>query len=265
MNDDDHHTETGRAPDSVGAPHLRTAWRTVPTAGGLMKTYVARPDAPVDRAVVVLQEAFGVNDHVQDIARRLAARGYLALAPQLFHRTDTDVVGYADHPQAMALISALGPDQIISDVQGALAHLHQDEGIELSRTVVVGFCFGGRAAFTATTASPGLGAAAVFYGPGIARGPHAVLDRAGAVTTPVIMHVGADDPTIPASDVSAIDTAMTNSSAEFVQHVYPGAGHAFACDARPHMYRPDAAAAAWARTHEFLDRHVPHASHTARP
>ena len=266
MNPSDRRHGTGRAPaTSTDATPVGTTWTTVPTDDGPMQVYVARPHAPADRAVVVLQEAFGVNDHIQDVTRRFARQGYLALAPQMFHRTGTDVVAYDDHPQAMALIGALGPEEVNRDVHAVLDHLRQVEGVDSSRTAVVGFCFGGRAAFTATTASPGLGAAAVFYGPGIARGPHAVLDRAGAVTTPVIMHVGADDPTIPASDVSAIDTAMTNSSAEFVQHVYPGAGHAFACDARPHMYRPDAAAAAWARTHEFLDRHVPHASHTARP
>lgn len=252
MNPDDR-TPRDRTPDDQDAS---ATWTTVLTADGPMQVYVARPQAPSGRAVVVLQEAFGLNEHVQDVTRRFARQGYLALAPQLFHRTRTDVVAYDDHPQAMALIGALGPEQVVRDVHGTLDHLRQVEGVDVAQTAVVGFCFGGRAAFTAATATPGLGAVTVFYGPGIARGPHAVLDRAGAVTAPVLMHVGAEDPTIPAADVAAIDDAMAASGAEFVQHVYPDAGHAFACDARPALYRPDAAAAAWARTVDFLDRHV---------
>ena len=240
---------TGPGPQAAngpdGTPQISTAWTTVQTADGPMKAYVARPQEGADRAVVVLQEAFGVNEHMQDVAQRLAREGYLALAPQLFHRTGTDVVAYDDHPQAMALIGALGPEQIVADVQGALDHLRLVEGTGPARTAVVGFCFGGRAAFTAATALPGLGAVAVFYGPGIVRGPHSVLHRAGEVTAPVLMHVGAEDPTIPAADVAAIEAAMG--------------------DARPQMYRPVAAEAAWASTREFLEHHLPRAATSPRP
>jgi len=100
----------------------------------------------------------------------------------------------------------------------------------------------------------------VFYGPGIAAGPFAVADRAGSITAPMLMHVGADDPTIPAEHVEAMNNAMSAVGTEFVQHVYPGAGHAFACDARPKLYRQDAAEAAWARTYEFIDHHLPSAA-----
>ncbi|MQY09678.1 dienelactone hydrolase family protein [Actinomadura macrotermitis] len=233
-----------------------TEWTTVETADGPMRVYVARPATPATRAVVVLQEAFGVNDHIQDIARRFAERGFLAVAPDLFHRNGAGTLGYDQHAEAMPLIGAIGPDAIVTDVRAALGLL-EEEGIDAGRTAVVGFCFGGRAAFTAATAIPGLGAAVVFYGPGIAAGPHAVLDRAKAIDAPLLLHVGAEDPTIPAEQVTAIQDALTAAGADFVQHVYPGAGHAFACDARPHMYRDEPAELAWTRTHAFLDRHLP--------
>ncbi|NRQ32174.1 dienelactone hydrolase family protein [Nonomuraea sp. NN258] len=228
-------------------------WRE--TSGG-MRIYVAEPQEPATRAVIVLQEAFGVNDHIQDIARRFAARGFLALAPDLFHRTGVRELAYDQHAEAMPLIGAIGPEQIVTDVRAALDE-SAEHGIARDRVAVVGFCFGGRAAFTAATAVPGLGATVVFYGPGIAAGPHAVLDRAGSITAPMLLHVGADDPTIPADQVEAIEAALTAAGIQFEQHVYVAAGHAFACDARPHMYRPDPAATAWQRTWDFLDKHLP--------
>jgi len=239
---------------------LSTEWMTLRTTDGPMRAYVARPASTPNGAVVLLQEAFGVNDHIQDITRRFADRGYHAVAPELFHRTGPEVIAYDDHPQAMALIGALGPEQITTDATAVLEHLDGEESIDLTHTAIVGFCFGGRAAFTAATATPGLGAAVVFYGPGIAAGPFAVADRAGSITAPMLMHVGADDPTIPAEHVDVINNAMSAVGTEFVQHVYPGAGHAFACDARPQMYRQDAAEAAWARTYEFLHHHLPSAA-----
>ncbi|REE95661.1 dienelactone hydrolase family protein [Thermomonospora umbrina] len=228
-----------------------TQWLTVDTADGPMRVYAARPEVPSGRTVVVLQEAFGVNEHIQDIARRFAARGFLALAPDLFHRTGTEELSYEEHSEALGLIKQIGPDQIVADVRAVL------DGHDLARTAIVGFCFGGRAAFTAAAATPGLGAAVVFYGPGIAAGPYAVLDRAGSITAPLLLHVGEEDPTIPADQVAAIDEALGDAGVDFEQHVYPGAGHAFACDARPHMFRLRAAETAWERTHAFLDRHLP--------
>lgn len=240
-------------------PEARTEWISIDTTDGPMRVYVARPAEPSRRAVVVLQEAFGVNEHIQDVTRRFAAQGYVAMAPDLFHRTGPEVVAYDDHAQAMPLIGALGPEPIITDVHAVLAQLEQ-EGLDLRRTAVVGFCFGGRAAFTAATATPGLGAAVVFYGPGIAAGPHAVLERGPSITAPLLVHVGQDDPTIPPEQRAEIDAVMSDTVPAFEQYVYPDAGHAFACDARPHMYREEAAQQAWARTQRFLDHHLPSAA-----
>ncbi|MEV7681863.1 dienelactone hydrolase family protein [Streptomyces sp. NPDC088341] len=232
-------------------------WFTVATADGPMRVYAARPAAPADRAVIVLQEAFGVNEHIQDITRRYAARGFLAVAPDLFHRNGAGTLDYRQHAEAMPLIGAIGPDDIVTDIGAVLHHLESAEGIAVGRTAVNGFCFGGRAAFTAATGITGLGAVVVFYGPGIASGPHAVVDRADRIDAPVLLHVGSADPTIPADQVTAVDRALTAAGADFESHVYPGAGHAFACDARPHMYVEDSARTAWQRTHAFLDRHLP--------
>jgi carboxymethylenebutenolidase len=243
--------------------HLRasadgpSAWTTLETADGPMRLYLARPQRPADRAVIVLQEAFGVNEYIQETARRYAARGYLAVAPDLFHRTGVQTLAYEQHAEAMPLIGAIGPAAIAMDLEAVLAYLTQYEDTAVARTAVHGFCFGGRAAFTAAVALDGLAATIVFYGPGIAVGPHAVVERAAQIDAPLQMHVGSADPTIPSDQVAAIDAALRAAEIEFESYVYEGAGHAFACDARPHMYDTDAAELAWDRSFAFLDKHLP--------
>jgi carboxymethylenebutenolidase len=230
---------------------ITTSWSTVNTADGPMRVWSAAPDdRPASGAVLVLQEAFGVNKHIQDVTRRLAAEGYHALAPDLFHRTGVEALRYDEYAKAMTLIADIGAEQIVTDV-GA-TRLHAGE----ARTAVVGFCFGGRAAFTAATAVPGLSAAVVFYGPGIAAGPHAVLHRAGSITAPVQLHTGAEDEAIPAEQVTATGEALRAAGTRFDSYIYPGAGHAFACDARPDRFHAEAARQAWYRTYRFLDEHL---------
>lgn len=231
-------------------------WLTLEVSDGPMRLYRVRP-RPEDAvttpqaAVIVLQEAFGVNGHIQDVARRVAAEGCLAVAPDLFHRSGIQAVEYADRDTAMQLIGELGPDPIIADVSAVLTHLADIEKIPADRTAIIGFCFGGRAAFTAATALP-VAATVVFYGPGIASGPHAVLDRAANIAGPVLMLVGDADPTIPAHDVAAIQSAAQRSGLDLRVVTFAGAGHAFYCDARPNAYVADAARQAWLDTTEFL-------------
>jgi carboxymethylenebutenolidase len=234
---------------------LTADWLTLDTADGPMRLYRVRPRAQdasnPPAAVVVLQEAFGVNEHIQDVARRFAAHGYVAVAPDLFHRAGVGTVEYTDRDTAMALIADLGADPIITDARAVLAHIADVENIPVENTAVVGFCFGGRAAFTAATALP-VAATVVFYGPGIASGPHAVLDRAANFSGPVLMLVGDADPTIPSDDVAAIQAAALHAGVDLRTVVFPDAGHAFHCDARPAQYVAEAAGKAWQDTIEFL-------------
>lgn len=233
-----------------------TEWRTLDTADGPMRVYVARPPAP-DGAVIVLQEAFGVNEHIQDVARRVADAGYLALAPDLFHRHEVGLVDYADRDTAMSRISALGVDEIGTDVGAALRHLAETEAISHDHTGLLGFCFGGRAAFTAASLVPDLAATVVFYGPGVAAGPHAVLDRVDGIGGHVLMLVGDQDPTIPAEHLDAIQNACEQTQVDLRIELFPGAGHAFHCDARPQAYHEEAAKRAWQQTVQFLAATVP--------
>ena len=240
-------------------PPVETSWHDVTTPQGAIRMYRAQPAgaAAPDRAIVVLQEAFGVNDHIQDVARRVAGQGYVAVAPDLFHRTGTKTVDYSDHPAAMGLIGALGRDEIDHDVIATCDYLADADGISIERVGLMGFCFGGRAAFTAATALPGVAATAAFYGPGVASGPHSVLDRMAALTGPALFLVGEQDPTIPAADLDAIRAAAAEHGKNVRVEIFPGAAHAFHCDARPQMYRPDAAQQAWGMAMDLFGSALP--------
>lgn len=244
---------------AASAGELTADWLTLTTADGPMRLYRVLPPlaqaVTPPAAIIVLQEAFGVNDHIQDVARRLAKEGYLAVAPDLFHRSGIATVDYTDRDTAMRLIDELGPEPIIADVSAVLTHLAGDDRIPAERTGIVGFCFGGRAAFTAATVLP-VAATVVFYGPGITRGPHAVLDRTSHITRPVLMLVGDADPTIPADDVSAIQSAAQEAGIDLRVIAFAGAGHAFHCDARPNAYVAEAARQAWQDSTDFLARNL---------
>ena len=240
---------------AISIDELVADWLTLDTAEGAMRLYRVRPRAydgsTPPAAVIVLQEAFGVNEHIQDVAKRVAAQGYLAVAPDLFHRSGVETVEYSDRDTAMSLIGDLGDKPIVTDVAAVVAYLSADENIPADRTAVVGFCFGGRAAFTAATALP-VAATVVFYGPGIANGPHAVLDRTAHIKGSVLMFVGETDPTIPPADVAAIRAAAQHAGVDLRVVEFAKAGHAFHCDARPAQYVDDAARKAWQATTEFL-------------
>lgn len=238
---------------------LIAEWLTLETLEGPMRVYRVRPRrdeaAPPPAAVILLQEAFGVNEHIQDVARRIAAEGYLAVAPDLFHRSNTAEVDYSDLDTAMALIGELGPDEVIPDVRTVFSALVEQEQIPADRIAVVGFCFGGWAAFAAATALP-LAASVVFYGPGIVSGTHAVLTRVAGISGPVLMHVGDADPTIPAEDLAAIRAAARETGVDLRLVVHPGTGHGFHCDLRPDVYDADAAGRAWLQTVDFLEHQL---------
>src|SRR5882672_4179995 len=166
---------------------MRTGDQEVASAGGPMRLYEAIPDNDPLGAVVVIQEAFGVNPHIEDVTRRVAAAGYHAVAPDMFHRTGGAVVDYGDFGAVIEHFIGIGnDDSILSDVDAALAYL-RGVGFDHRQIGIVGFCFGGRVTFLVAS-QRALGAAAGFYGGGIvtARFPQfpALVDRAATMQTP---------------------------------------------------------------------------------
>jgi len=207
--------------------------------------------------VVVLQEAFGVNSHIRDVADRFAKAGYRAVAPHLFHRTGDPELSYADLSQALPHMQALSEKGLLADLRGAVSHL-AGAGIPEDRVGVVGFCMGGSVAFLAATCLD-LGAAVTFYGGGIVEGRMGfppLLELAPAIRCPWLGLFGDKDPTIPVEHVEALREAVAKAPVPTQIVRYPEAGHGFHCDARPANYHGPSAKDAWQRTLDWLGHYL---------
>jgi|SRR5437870_827512 len=230
---------------------------TMETAHGPMELYEATPSGEPRGGVVVIQEAFGVNDHIKDVAARLASAGYHAVAPAIFHRAGGGTVDYGDFANLMPKFEGLDDEGIMVDVDAAIDHLNA-AGIPNSKIGIVGFCFGGRVTFL-VAARRALGAASGFYGGGIASKGGlpfpALIDEAATLQTPFLGIFGDLDASIPSEDVEKLREAMKAAPVPTEVVRYPEAGHGFHCDARPDYHEPSAKDA-WARTLAWFDAHL---------
>ncbi len=203
--------------------------------GTQMQAYVARPTTAPTMGIMVLQEAFGVNDYIRRMTDRYAAQGYLAIAPELFHRT---APGFeADYEKREGVAEAMGALTVegqLADAQAAYDWLIE-QGIPKDKVVVIGFCMGGRAAYLANSALP-LAASASFYGGGIA----ALLDRAASLHGPQLLVWGGADAHILPEHTRAIADALGAAGKAYVEATFSEAGHGFACDARSAYHAPSA-------------------------
>ncbi len=193
--------------------------------GFSLSAYTAGP-AGATKGIVVIQEIFGVNHHIRDMADRFADAGYAVCAPALFDRAQPGVeLGYtqADIDQGRTLRMKLNDAQVMLDVEAAAAHLAG------KKRGIVGYCFGGTVAWWGATRSRSFAASSCWYGGGIAgtknESPHC----------PVQMHFGEKDGSIPMTDVEAIRAAQPKAES----YVYAGAQHGFGCDERGSFSKPD--------------------------
>jgi len=231
-----------------------TSTVSVGTPDGSMDLFVATPEQePATAGVVLLQEAFGVNHHIQDVARRYATGGYLVAAPDLYHRFEQRLMSYDDIATAKALLGRTTQRGVLDDVRAAQEWLAG----QVSSIGVVGYCFGGRVSWLAAANLEGLDAAVVYYGGGIVtEAPDAPVRQAAGIGCPLLAFFGAEDQQIPAADVNAIRDALDQAGARAEVRVLPGVGHGFACDARPDSHDAEAAAETWTLTERFLHEHL---------
>jgi carboxymethylenebutenolidase len=220
----------------------------VTTPAGRMPAQIARPDgAGHVPAVIVVQEAFGLNAHIKSVAQRLAAEGYVTLAPDLFYRGGAGrTAGYGELPKALEMMAALKDDEIVADIAAAVALLERDPSVRADRIGILGFCMGGRVSYLAACALPDkIRAAVPFYGGGIP------VERTSGLGGPVLALFGEDDPYIPVTQVAHLRAEASRLGKRVEAVVYPKAPHGFFCDERD-SYRPAAAADAWRRSLAFL-------------
>ncbi len=234
---------------------------TIQTSDGPMDAFVASPDDGRDGpALVVAQEAFGVNSHIKSICRRLAEAGYVALAPELFHRSGRSVdLPYDDLSMVMPFMAALTNDGLTVDLDAALDATRKLDGVDGRRVGVIGFCMGGFTAFLAACRAD-VKAAVAYYGGGIVRerpgiGLKPLLDEADKIAAPILLIFGGRDQSIPDADVAAIRSRLESLRKPFEIVVYPEAGHGFFCDARAAYHQPSAKQA-WPATLDWLKRNL---------
>lgn len=230
---------------------VTTKWIDIQAADGTFGAYLAVPHVGKGAGIVLIQEIFGVNEHIRSVAEQYAADGYVVLVPDLFWRTAPRIeLKYegADQQRAYEIYQSLDHAKVMSDIgltAKVLRALPEVEG----KVAAVGYCLGGLLTYKA--AADGLVDVAVaYYGGGI----QGQLGRAADITIPLQMHFGGADGNIPADAVKNIaETFENNEKVEI--HVYPGADHGFNCSHRG-SYNQRAATQAHGNTLIFLSENL---------
>ncbi len=220
-----------------------------------MNAYVAIPwgTGPFP-AIMLFQEAYGVNNHIRKLADKIAGEGYVVVAPELFHRTAPAgfEAPYGDFSAVMAHFQALTTEHLVDDVQATYDWLAAQANVQKNKIGAIGFCLGGRVAFIANSAVP-LAASIAFYGGGM----HTVADRAATLHGPQLLFWGGKDQHIKPEHVQAVVDAIKQAGKDYVNVEFSYADHAFFCDERP-SYHPQAALESWGMTKAFLKNKLAH-------
>lgn len=215
--------------------------------------YRAQPAGGTNLPVVlVVQEIFGVHEYIQDVCRRFAQLGYLAIAPDLYVRQG-DVTQLSDIPTIFADVVSKVPDvQVMSDLDATVAWASDNAG-DISRLGITGFCWGGRIVWLYAAHNPELSAGVAWYGrlTGDRNDlqPTYPIDIAADLKAPVLGLYGELDDGIPLDTVEAMQTEIAAGDSEII--VYPGAEHGFHADYRP-SYNAEAAEAAWSELQQWF-------------
>jgi carboxymethylenebutenolidase len=208
--------------------------------------YISRPPkkktAP---AVLVIHEVFGLNDHIKGVADRIAAQGYVALAPQFFARAaEQPPKDATDVAAVRRAASSIKIEDAIRDMQAALDFLKADKGVK-KKFASIGFCMGGGWSYQLVTHSKDLAGAIIFYG-------NIPLELVPQVSAPVLASFGEKDGRLNAAVVDPWVAEMKKAGKSVDAKVYAGAGHGFFNDTRPTAYNAEAAADAWQRVLKFF-------------
>lgn len=208
--------------------------------------YIARPESGEPApAIIVIQEWWGLNDHIKDVTNRFAQQGYVALSPDLYKgqvATEPD--------EARKLVMELDMEEAVNEIQQAITFLLDQEYVSGDTAGVVGFCMGGRLSLMTAVAEERLGAVIAFYGSPL------TPEQAAEVNAPLLGLYGSEDGGIPVDSVRTMEDALNEAGITNEIHVYEGAQHAFFNDTRESSYDPDASADAWERALAWLEQHL---------
>ena len=230
-------------------------WDTIEVGGSPMRVYLASPEGAREvPAVMIAQHGPGVDRFIEDRVDALAAEGFLAAAPELYHRQP------AADADMMARIGRLRDAEIVADMNATIEHVKRLPDLRIGKIGVIGFCMGGRVSYLMAGSNASLRAVGVFYGGNIMKpwgdGP-APFVLTPNITCPMIGFFGIDDKNPSPDDVKQIDAELTRHGKHHEFHSYDGAGHAFLNFTNATAYREGPAKDAWAKLVPFLKQHLP--------
>jgi carboxymethylenebutenolidase len=231
---------------------------TLPTSGGPMDLHCFLPESAAGRlpAVIVLQEAFGVNPHMKRVCRRVAQAGYAVFSPELFHRSGKGLeFGYDEFPRIKPILAEITNAMVLDDLRATHGHVSQRPDVDPARIASWGFCLGGWASVLAACELP-VAAAISFYGGGMVNarpgfGFNPILDRFSSIRCPLLLVYGAKDQGITPADIDAVTGRLRSLGKQYELEIYPNGGHGFFCEDRS-AYDRGSAEAAWSRATGWL-------------
>ena len=233
--------------------------KTIQIAKGLPGYYVTPTGTGKFPAVIVLMEAFGLNNWCKSICNRLAQSGFAAIAPDFYRGTTYE---YTNVAGAIGKLKSLNDDAIMSDVGKSLDFLAGKSEVNANGIGVIGFCMGGRYAFLTNAVYPTkIKAAISFYGGGIDAtagnplGQTSILDRSSTMQSPIMLVYGSEDQLIAADEHGRVAAALSKAKKRYILNLFPKAGHGFMSDRREN-YAPEAAAEAWMMTTGFFSQNL---------
>jgi carboxymethylenebutenolidase len=224
---------------------------SIPAADREIPAYRAMPaKSGTFPVILVVQEIFGVHEHIRDVCRRLAKQGYMAIAPELYARQGS-VADIADVKEIISKVVSKVPDaQVMSDLDATVAYAKASGHGDIAKLGITGFCWGGRITWLYTAHSAQVKAGVAWYGKvvgdGTANTPRHPVDIAAELKAPVLGLYGGADQGIPAESINRMRAACKAAGKQCEIVVYPDTPHAFNADYRP-SYRPEAAKDGWSR------------------
>ena len=230
----------------------------IPTADGEIPGYRAMPNTGSNfPMILVVQEIFGVHEHIQDVCRRFAKLGYLAIAPEMFFRQG-DVSQIRDNAQIISTVVSKVPDaQVMADLDAAVAWGAKSSQGNAERIGITGFCWGGRITWLYSAYNPRVKAGVAWYGRLVGTPtpltPKNPIDIAPTLTVPVLGLYGGDDTGIPVSSVLQMQQALAPGKSGSDILVYPATPHAFHADYRA-SYRKEDAENGWSRLQAWFKK-----------
>jgi carboxymethylenebutenolidase len=230
----------------------------IPVKDGEIPAYRAQPDTGENFPIVlVIQEIFGVHEHIQDIVRRFAKLGYLAIAPELFIRQG-DVLKLSSIDEIRAIVAKVPDAQVLSDLDATVDWSVKSSKGNAEKVGITGFCWGGRITWLYAAHNPKLKAGVAWYGRLVGDAselqPKHPVDIASTLTVPVLGLYGGEDTGIPVNTVEQIREKLKSSSSKSEVVVYPNAPHAFFADYRP-SYRETEAKDGWQRLQAWFKQY----------